>query len=184
MLTNCPLGKKEIPDCWKCEQFDRANNYICKITGEKKGNPAFAEGKLTCSRRTFKVKPHKVTRTAFCEHCGKKVQFFLDWMGCAWRTDKGIVTYRELEAHCPHCYREIYVSAVNDVNVYRREKAYAEKIPEQIAMPIVSGEAAKAIEKMMQMRPSEETERGKEILKEMFEGKENNMNELYSEDLC
>lgn len=168
MLTNCPLGKKEIPDCWKCEQFDRANNYICKITGEKKGNPAFAEGKLTC---IFKVKPRKVTRSAFCEHCGKKVQFYLDWMGCAWPTDKGIITYRELEAHCPYCYREIYVPAVNDVNVYRRNKAYAEKVPEPVQIPIAAGEAAKAIEKMVQMQPSKETERGKEILKEMFERK-------------
>ena len=71
---------------------------------------------------------------------------------------------------CKECDCEIYVPAVNDVNVARRNKAYAEKVPEQIAMPIASGEAAKAIEKMLQMRPSEETERGKEILKEMFEG--------------
>ena len=77
-----------------------------------------------------KVKPKKITRSAFCEHCGKKVQFYLDWMGCAWPTDKGIVTYRELEAHCKHCYREIYVPAVHDINVRRRNKAYAEKVPE------------------------------------------------------
>ena len=120
----------------------------------------------------MKVKPRKITRSAFCEHCGKKVEFFLNWVGCAGPTDKGIITYRELEARCPHCYREIYAPAVNDINVYRRDKAYAEKVSEQIAMPIASGEVAKAIEKMMQMRPSEETERGKEILKEMFEGKE------------
>ena len=58
------------------------------------------------------------------------------------------------------------------MNVYRRNKAYAEKIPEKIAMPIASGEIAKTIEKMLQMKPSEETERGKEILKEMFEERE------------
>ena len=119
----------------------------------------------------IKVTPRKVTH-GFCQYCKEYVRFRLDWMGCAWPTDKGIVTYRELEAHCPHCYREIYVPAVNDVNVYRRNKAYAEKVPEQIALPIASGEAAKVIEKMLQMQPSEETERGKEILKEMFEGKE------------
>ena len=124
MVTNCPLGKKEISDCWKCEQFDRTNNYICKITGAKKGNPAFAEGKFTCSHRIFKVNPRKVTRSAFCEHCGKKVEFYLDWIGCAWPTNKGIIIYKELEAHCPHCLREIYVPAVNDVNVYLRNKAY------------------------------------------------------------
>lgn len=122
-------------------------------------------------KETMKVKPRKVTH-GFCLYCKEYVRFSLDWMGCAWPTDKGIITYKELEAHCPHCYREIYVPAVNDVNVYRRNKAYAEKVSEQIAMPIASGEVAKAIKKMMQMQPSEETERGKEILKEMFEGKE------------
>lgn len=81
--------------------------------------------------KTYKVKPRKVTRNAFCGHCGKKVEFYLDWMGCAWLTDKGIVTYRELEARCPHCFHEIYVPAVNDVNVYRRNKAYAEQVPEE-----------------------------------------------------
>ena len=164
MLTNCPLGRKETHACWLCPFSTPIHNdegeiekYMCLHIGYKK---------------KYKVKPRKVTRSAFCEHCGKKVEFFLNWVGCARPTDKGIVTYRELEAHCPHCYREIYVPAVNDVNVARRNKAYAEKIPEQIAMPIASGEVAKAIERMLQMQPSEETERGKEILKEMFEGKE------------
>lgn len=120
----------------------------------------------------MKVKPKKITRSAFCEHCGKKVQFYLDWMGCAWPTDKGIVSYRELEARCPHCLHELYVPAVNDVNVYRREKAYAEKVPEPIQIPIAAGELAQRIEEQLKMKPSEKTERGKEILKEMFEGRE------------
>ena len=72
-----------------------------------------------------KVKPKKITQ-GFCEHCGKDVKFRLDWEGCVWPTRKGIIAYRELYAYCPHCYRPIYVPAVNDVNVYRREKAYAE----------------------------------------------------------
>lgn len=165
MLTDCPLGKKETHACWECLfNGHRESNIVFNVQGKKCTHPDYKE--------TIKVKPRKVTRSAFCEHCGKKVQFYLDWMGCAWPTDKGIVTYRELEAHCPHCYREIYVPAVNDVNVRRRNKAYAEKVPEPVLVPIVSGELAKAVEKMMQMRPSEETERGKEILKEMFEGKE------------
>ena len=159
---NCPDYKETSHACWwcPCAVFEN-DDYICK-------NAALD----TSEKPIYRVKPRKVTRSAFCEHCGKKVQFYLDWMGCAWPTDKGIVTYRELEAHCPHCYREIYVPAVNDVNVRRRNKAYAEKVPEPVLVPIVSGELAKAVEKMMQMRPSEETERGKEILKEMFEGKE------------
>lgn len=159
---NCAKYKDNSHACWwcPCSVFEN-DNYICK-------NAALD----TSEEKVYRVKPRKITRSAFCEHCGKKVQFYLDWMGCAWPTDKGVVTYRELEAHCPHCYREIYVPAVNDVNVYRRNKAYAKKVPEPLIMPIVSGEVAKAIEKMMQMRPSEETERGKEILKEMFEGKE------------
>lgn len=119
----------------------------------------------------MKVKPKKITH-GFCEYCGKNVKFRLDWEGCVWPTNKGIVSYKELYAYCPYCYREIYVPAVNDVNVYRREKAYAEKIPEKIAMPIASGEIAKTIEKMLQMKPSEETERGKRILGEMFEERE------------
>ena len=158
----CSKYRQDSHACWQCP-FS-IPEY--KLNGDVKA--------YHCGREkpVYKVKPRKVKRIAFCEHCGKKVQFYLDWMGCAWPTDKGIVTYRELEAHCPHCYREIYVPAVNDVNVARRNKAYAEKVPEQIAMPIASGEVAKAIEKMIQMQPSEETERGKEILKEMFEGKE------------
>ena len=39
-------------------------------------------------------------------------------------------------------------------------------------IPIAAGELAKKIEEQLKMKPSEETERGKEILKEMFEGKE------------
>lgn len=164
MLTNCPLGKKETHACYGClfstaihNDEGEIENYICLHRDYKK---------------KYKVKPRKVTHSAFCEHCGHKVQFYLDWMGCAWPTDKGIITYRELEARCLHCLHEIYVPAVHDVNIYRRNKAYAEKVPEHIAMPIASGEVAKAIETMLQMQPSEETERGKEILKEMFEGKE------------
>lgn len=120
-----------------------------------------------------KVKPKKITH-GFCEYCGKNVKFRLYWEGVATPTRKGIITYKELHAVCKECDCEIYVPAVNDVNVYRREKAYAEKVPEPVQMPIASGEVAKAIEKMMQMKPSEETERGKEILKEMFEGREQN----------
>lgn len=165
---NCPYYKDNSHACWSCA-------YSYHITEMQNGTYITVDygcGNTEYDTKTYKVKPRKITRSAFCEHCGKKVQFYLDWMGCAWPTDKGIVTYRELEAHCPHCYREIYVPAVNDVNVYRRNKAYAKKVPEPLIMPIASGEVAKAIEKMMQMRPSEETERGKEILKEMFEGKE------------
>ena len=121
----------------------------------------------------MKVKPKKITH-GFCQYCKEYVRFHLDWMGCAWPTDKGIVTYRELEAHCPHCYRPIYVPAVNDVNVYRREKAYAEKVPEAPQITIAAGELARMIEEQLKMRPSEETERGKEILFKEFEGKEKN----------
>lgn len=120
-----------------------------------------------------KVKPKKITH-GFCQYCKEYVRFHLDWMGCAWPTNKGIVTYRELEAHCPHCCRPIYVPAVNDVNVYRRKKAYAGKVPEPMQIPIAAGELGKRIEEQLKMKPSGETERGKEILKEMFEGKEQN----------
>lgn len=118
-----------------------------------------------------KVKTKKV-EIAFCPYCGKRVKFHLYWEGVATPTRKGIITYKELYAVCKECDCEIYVPAVNDVNAHRRNKAYAEKVPEPLIMPIASGEVAKAIEKMLQMQPSEETERGKEILKEMFEGKE------------
>jgi hypothetical protein len=118
-----------------------------------------------------KVKPRKIT-TAFCMYCRKHVNFRLDWEGCVWPTNKGIVAYKELYAYCPHCYRPVYVSAVNDVNVSRREKAYAEKVPEPVQIPIAAGELAKKIEEQLKMKPSEETEQGIEILKEMFEGKE------------
>ena len=120
-----------------------------------------------------KVKPKKI-EIAFCEHCGKQVKFHLDWEGCVWTTNKGIVNYKELYAYCPHCYHQIYVPAVNDVNIYRREKAYAEKVPSPVQIPIAAGELAKKIEEQLKMKSTEETEQGKEILKKMFEGREQN----------
>lgn len=119
----------------------------------------------------MKVKLKKITH-GFCEHCGKRVKFRLDWEGCVLTTNKGIITYKELYAYCPHCDNQVYIPAVHDVNVYRREKAYAEKVPEPVQIPIVAGELAQRIEEQLKMKPSEETERGKEILKEMFEGRE------------
>ena len=119
----------------------------------------------------MKVKPRKV-KYAFCSTCGKSVKFKIDWEGCVCPTNKGIVTYQELYAYCPHCYRQIYVPAVNDVNIYRREKAYAEKVPSPVQIPIATGELAKKIEEQLKMKSTEETERGKEILREMFEERE------------
>ena len=98
----------------------------------------------------LRVKPKKI-EIAFCEHCGKDVKFRLDWEGCVWPTNKGIVSYRELYAYCPHCYRPIYVHAVNDVNVSRREKAYAEKVPEPVQIPIAADELAKKIEEQLKI---------------------------------
>lgn len=160
---NCPDYKQNSHACFGCPWGELGETtYNCKNT------------KYDNNTRVHRVKPRKVKRSAFCEHCGKYVNFRLCWEGAAAPTRKGIITYKELYAVCKECDCEIYVSAVNDVNVYRREKAYAEKVPEPIIMPIVSGELAKVIEKMMQIQPSEESERGKEILKEMFEGKEKN----------
>ena len=117
---NCPDYRQNSHACFGCPWGELGETtYVCKNT------------KYDNDQKTYIVKPRKITRSAFCEHCGKKVQFYLDWMGCAWPTDKGVVTYRELGAHCPHCYREIYVPAVNDVNVARRNKAYAEKVPDE-----------------------------------------------------
>lgn len=121
----------------------------------------------------MKVKPKKITH-GFCKHCGKDVKFRLCSEGVATPTRKGIITYKELYAVCKECDCEIYVPAVNDVNVYRREIAYVEKMPEPIQIPIAAGELAKKIEEQLKMKPSEEIERGKEILKEMFERKEQN----------
>ena len=118
-----------------------------------------------------KVKPKKITH-GFCEYCGKDVEFRLDWEGCVAPTRKGIISYKELYAYCPHCYRPIYVPAVNDINIYRREKAYAEKVIEPVQMPIAAGKLAKKIEEQLQMEPTEEVMEGIKILKELFEGRE------------
>ena len=91
----------------------------------------------------MKVKPKKV-EYAFCPTCGKSVKFIMDWEGVAQMTSKGIITYRELYAVCPECDEEVYVLAINDVNVYRREKAYAEKVPESVQIPIAGGGKALA----------------------------------------
>ena len=45
---------------------------------------------------------------------------------------------------------------------------------ENTSYPIVSGEAAEQIRESLKIGPSEETERGKRILEEMFEGREQN----------
>ena len=45
---------------------------------------------------------------------------------------------------------------------------------ENTSYPIVSGEAAEQNRESLKIGSSEETERGKEILKEMFEGREQN----------
>ena len=120
-----------------------------------------------------KVKPKKITQ-GFCKYCGKDVKFHLYWEGVATPTRKGIITYKELHAVCKECDCEIYIPAVNDVNIYRREKAYAKKVPEPIQTSIAAGELAKKIEEQLKMKPSEETEKGIQILEEMFEGREQN----------
>ena len=155
---NCPDYKQNSHACFGCPWGELGETtYVCRNT------------KYDNDTKTHKVKPRKITH-GFCTICGKSVKFRLDWDGVASPTRKGIITYKELYAYCPHCDNQIYVPAVNDINVYRREKAYAEKKPTPIPMPIASGEVAKAIEKMMQIRPSEETERGIELLKEIFAG--------------
>ena len=116
----------------------------------------------------MKVTPRKVEYT-FCPTCRKQVKFKIDWEGVAQMTSKGIITYKELYAFCPECGEEIYVPAVNDVNVHRRNKTYAEKVPESVQIPIAAGELAQRIEEQLKIKHSEEIERGKEILKEMFE---------------
>ena len=164
MLTNCPLGKKETHACWEC-----------LFNGHRESNIAFnPQGKKcihTDYKETMKIKPRKITH-AFCAACGKSVKFCLDWDGVASPTRKGVIIYKELYAYCPHCDNQVYVPAVNDVNVYRRNKAYAAKVPELISIPIASGDMAKVIEKMMEVGPSVETEQAIENLKKLFAGRD------------
>lgn len=74
----------------------------------------------------MKVTPKKITHT-FCPTCGKVIKFKIDWEGVAQMTSKGVITYKELYAVCPECEEEIYVPAINDVNVHRRNKAFENK---------------------------------------------------------
>ena len=122
MLTNCPLGKKETHACWECLYGIELTSDNRDVSGYDCAHPDYKE--------TYKVKPRKVTH-GFCTVCGKSVKFRLGWDGVASPTRKGIITYKELYAYCPHCNNQIYVPAVNDVNVYHRNKAYAEKVPEE-----------------------------------------------------
>lgn len=75
----------------------------------------------------MKVKPRKIKPEVFCIECNKKVKFRVEEEGVASPTPKGIIIYKELYAYCPHCYREVYVPAVNDINVRSRQKAFEEK---------------------------------------------------------
>lgn len=70
----------------------------------------------------MKVKPKKVTHT-FCPSCGKYVKFIIDWEGVIQNTPKGIITYKELYAICSKCEREVYIPAINDINVRHRNNA-------------------------------------------------------------
>lgn len=75
----------------------------------------------------MKVRPRKV-KYAFCSTCGKNVKFKIDWEGVVENTSKGIINYRELQAFCPECKKQIYVPAINDINVIRRNEAFKNKI--------------------------------------------------------
>lgn len=92
--------------------------------------------------KTHKVKLHKVTQ-GFCQHCKEYVSFHLDKIGCVCQTDKGVIIYVKLIARCPHCHREIYVPAVNDINIYRRNKT-PESSP---MMATIAGELAQKMVK-------------------------------------
>ena len=116
---NCPDYKQNSHACFGCPWGELGETtYMCRNT------------KYDNDTKTDKVKPRKVTR-AICPYCGKYVNFRLYWEGTAALTRKGIITYKELNAVCKECDCEIYVPAVNDVNVYRRNKAYVEKVPEE-----------------------------------------------------
>ena len=115
---NCPDYKQNSHACFGCPWGELGETtYNCKNTTYDNNT------------RVHRVKPHKVTR-AICPYCGKYVNFRLYWEGVAAPTNKGIITYKELYAVCKECDCEIYVPAVNDVNVARRNKAYAKKVPE------------------------------------------------------
>lgn len=45
-------------------------------------------------------------------------------------------------------------------------------IKSEVGSPIITGESAQKIKDLLKVGPSEDTERGKEILKEMFKNKE------------
>lgn len=165
MLTNCPLNKQDSHSCWLCpfstaihDNEGEIKEYMCLHSNYDKLNKN-------------KVKPRKI-ETTFCDKCGKKVKFKVDWEGVAQVTQKGVITYRELYAICKECSNEVYVPAINDINVYRREKAFAQKKKDSIQIPIATGELAKRIEEQLKIKPSEDTKRGIEILNEMFKDKE------------
>lgn len=118
MKTNCPLGNKATHDC-----------YWCIFNGHRESNVVYNPQGKKCTHPDYKmkVKPHKIEKT-FCTECGKDVAFKIDWEGVASPTREGIVTYKELYAICNGCGNEVYVPAINDINVYRREKAYRKLI--------------------------------------------------------
>ena len=120
------------------------------------------------SNKSYKVKPRKI-ETAFCLECGKKVKFKIEWKNRLVCRAYSAAEYKELYAICKECGNEVYVPAINDINVNHSEKAYAELFKTQIQpTPIVTGEAAKRIEKQLKTRSSKDVEKGIEILKKMF----------------
>ena len=120
MLINCPLGKKETHACWGCIFSTPIHNDEGEVTDYFCHHKDYKE--------TIKVKPRKIKPEVFCIECNKKVKFRVEKEGVASPTPKGVIIYKELYAYCPHCYREVYVPAANDINVRSRQKAFEEKI--------------------------------------------------------
>lgn len=76
----------------------------------------------------MKVKSRKI-KYAFCPTCGKNVKFKIDWEGVVENTSKGIINYRELQAFCSECEKELYVPTINEINASYKNKAFENKIP-------------------------------------------------------
>ena len=61
----------------------------------------------------------------YCINCSTYHTFQLVYEEAIWRTAEHIpLKYYEVEAHCDHCGREVYVPFVNDLNVEHKERLY------------------------------------------------------------
>lgn len=66
--------------------------------------------------------------TAFCIDCGENVEYDIENIKVSLNVRGIAFSYWEKSAYCKKCSKEVYVAALNDMNVNARAKAYEREL--------------------------------------------------------